>query len=192
MNPVKLSKLLSFVLRHRPEAMGLTLEPQGWCNIDALVEALQNDGHNITAHSIKVVVHTDDKGRYAISECGEKIRAVQGHSTPIDSVMFEQVDPPEFLYHGTATRFMTSIYQQGIIAKGRHHVHLSDNIETAKDVGSRHGKPVVLRIHAQRMAENGAIFHRSENGVWLIPSVPTGYYDLDESGYKPQDFFVVM
>ena len=120
------------------------------------------------------MVRTSDKQRFAISEDGTRIRANQGHSVPVELGLLPQV-PPEQLYHGTATRFLDSIRIQGLLRGDRHHVHLSANADTAVKVGSRHGQPVVLIVHAGDMHHAGHVFFRSDNGVWLVAHVPPAF-----------------
>jgi putative RNA 2'-phosphotransferase len=83
--------------------------------------------------------------------------------------------PPDVLYHGTVERFMASILEIGLVRGNRHHVHLSKDIETARKVGARRGKPVVLTVDAGRMHRDGHQFFVSANGVWLTDSVQPGY-----------------
>src|SRR5208337_5516734 len=84
-------------------------------------------------------------------------------------------EPPEFLYHGTVERFLPSIMEEGLIRGKRHHVHLSKDVETARKVGARRGKPVILRVDAGGMHRDGHKFLLSANGVWLTDAVPPGY-----------------
>jgi putative RNA 2'-phosphotransferase len=85
--------------------------------------------------------------------------------------------PPAILYHGTATRFLESIREQGLKAGSRHHVHLSLDVSTAVSVGKRYGKPVVLKIQAMRMHQRGFKFFLAENEVWLTDIVPAEFSD---------------
>ena len=165
------SKFLSFVLRHQPDAIGITLDLEGWADISALIAAAANDGKQLDRDLIQAVVTTSDKKRFAISEDGRRIRAVQGHSTESVDITYVEKVPPEFLYHGTATRFIESIRNQGLLPGSRQYVHLSQDEQTALAVGQRHGKPVVLRIEALRMHEQGFKFSQAENGVWLTKTV---------------------
>ena len=173
----KTSKFLSFVLRHNPQAIGLQLDEQGWASVDELIAAATERGTKLSREMIRDVVATNDKKRFALSEDGSRIRANQGHSVKVD-LGLEPVTPPEFLFHGTATRFMTSIRTQGLKPSGRHHVHLSPDRETALKVGSRHGVPVILRVEAGRMHAEGAVFYRSENGVWLTDRVKPCFFTI--------------
>lgn len=166
------SKFLSYVLRHRPDAIGISLDAEGWADISALIAAAIAAGKQLDHALIQTVVATCDKKRFAISEDGLRIRAVQGHSTASVNINYPQRTPPEWLYHGTATRFLESIRNDGLRPGTRQYVHLSQDTQTAAAVGQRYGKPVVLKIKALRMYEQGFAFYQAENGVWLTSSVP--------------------
>jgi putative RNA 2'-phosphotransferase len=120
------------------------------------------------------------KKRFIISDDGQSIRANQGHSINVD-LQLKPVTPPEFLYHGTATRFLDSILTEGLKPQQRQHVHLSTDIETATAVGQRYGKPVILTIKALLMHEQGFVFYLSQNGVWLTEEVSQQYLDSDKT-----------
>jgi putative RNA 2'-phosphotransferase len=167
----EVSKYLSYVLRHEPQAIGLTLDREGWASINALIEGAAQQGKVLDRALIERVVSTSDKKRFAISQDGSRIRAVQGHSTESVSISYEEKTPPEFLYHGTATRFLESIWKEGLKPGSRHHVHLSEDVQTATAVGQRYGKPAVLEIEALRMQQQGFKFYQAENGVWLTEVV---------------------
>jgi putative RNA 2'-phosphotransferase len=171
------SKLLSLVLRHEPGAIGLTLDAQGWADVDELVARANAHGHAITRAQVLDVVATSDKRRFALDDGATRIRANQGHSVAVD-LQLQPAEPPEWIYHGTATRFLPSIRETGLHAGSRQHVHLSATEETATQVGRRHGKPVVLKVHAGRMRRDGQVFFLSANGVWLTERVAPGYLDL--------------
>ncbi|KQQ54764.1 RNA 2'-phosphotransferase [Pseudomonas sp. Leaf127] len=169
------SKFLSYVLRHEPQAIGLQLDSEGWADLDALIAGAATDGRVLDRALIEAVVAGNDKKRFAFSEDGLRIRAVQGHSTRTVELQHVEKTPPALLYHGTATRFLASILQQGLIAGSRHHVHLSEDEATAVSVGQRYGKPVVLHIEAARMQQAGFRFFQADNGVWLTEAVPVGF-----------------
>ncbi len=168
---IKISKFLSLVLRHNPSKIGIALDSEGWVAVDELLQASHCANVPLTRELLEQIVEQNDKQRFSFSTDGLKIRANQGHSIPVD-LGLESQTPPEILYHGTATRFLSSIEQQGLISKGRNQVHLSPDEQTAIKVGQRHGKPVVLHVLAQKMCEHGLLFYRSANGVWLTDSVP--------------------
>jgi putative RNA 2'-phosphotransferase len=163
----RLSIFLSLLLRHKPEEVGLQLDPGGWATVDDLVKKVAG----LTRSKLQQIVAEDDKKRYSFSPDGKRIRAVQGHSIPVD-LGLSPVVPPEHLYHGTARRFLITIWLQGLVKQSRQFVHLSDNAETAQTVGQRHGDAVVLEVAAKNMHNFGYCFYLAENGVWLTDTVP--------------------
>jgi putative RNA 2'-phosphotransferase len=168
---VKVSKFLSLVLRHEPERIGLVLDPQGWADVDELIARAGTRGLPLTRELIARVVATSDKQRFALDATGLRIRANQGHSVDID-LGLEPSAPPAILFHGTAEKSVAVIRAEGLKPGARRHVHLSPDEITAIKVGRRHGRPVVLRIAAARMAAAGHAFFLSTNGVWLTDCVP--------------------
>ncbi|MFC0399338.1 RNA 2'-phosphotransferase [Paraburkholderia rhizosphaerae] len=171
----EISKYLSYVLRHEPQAIDLCLDTEGWASIDSLIAGAAKNGRHLDRTTIQAVVANNDKKRFAISDDGQRIRAVQGHSTTAVRRKHAEEEPPEVLYHGTATRFLESIREQGLKAGSRHHVHLSQDIPTAIAVGQRYGKSAVLEIQARRMHQQGFKFFLAENGVWLTDAVPAEF-----------------
>lgn len=169
---VRISKYLARHLRHRPERIGLVLDREGWADIDELLVAAARNGFPLTRAEVEHVVASDGKGRYALE--GNRLRAVQGHSVPVE-LNLPPVSPPELLYHGTVGRSVTAIRRDGLRPMGRHAVHLSPDRETALRVGARRGVPVVLVVRAGRMAADGHEFRVTSNGVWLTASVPPRY-----------------
>ena len=176
------SKFISLILRHKPETIGITLDEHGWANVDELIEGISKT-HEINREILEEIVRTDNKQRYSFNEDKTLIRANQGHSIPVD-VELEEVEPPKYLYHGTGEKFREAIDAEGLKPKSRLYVHLSEDIETATKVGSRHGKPVVYRVFAGWMHQNGFRFYRSVNGVWLTKEVPTKYIKRDSFDEK--------
>ena len=150
------------------------MDYQGWVSVEDLLDKVQQAGKPITQELLEIIVASDDKQRYSFNADGSKIRANQGHSIDVD-LNLTPVEPPELLFHGTAVRNVASIKLHGLLKQNRHHVHLSENQETAKRVGARYGKPVILTISAKAMAEAGHTFYRSENHVWLTDAVPVEY-----------------
>lgn len=169
----KASKFLSLVLRHDPEKIGLQLDKQGWVAIDELLQKARPH-LPLTNELLHQIVSTSDKKRFAISEDGLRIRANQGHSVKVELGLQPQT-PPDVLYHGTATRFLDSIRQRGLLRGERHHVHLSAHIDTALAVGKRHGQAVILTVKAAQMQQAGHVFFCSENSVWLTDHVPVEF-----------------
>jgi putative RNA 2'-phosphotransferase len=169
---IKLSKRLSYYLRHQPEEIGLTLQPGGWVLVSDLLTALARNGFHTTVDELEEVVTWNPKQRFALE--GERIRANQGHSVEVD-LQLAAARPPDVLYHGTGAKFVTAIRAEGLAKMSRHHVHLSADPETARTVGARHGRPVVLTIDAAAMHRDGAIFYLSDNQVWLVDAVAPKY-----------------
>ena len=167
-------KRLSYLLRHHPEAIGLSVDANGRVLVDELLRRLAAHGEPTTRAALDALVGGDDKGRFVIE--GEHIRAAQGHSIPVDLTL-EVTPPPPLLYHGTSTRFLTSIRARGLVRGARHHVHLSIDCESAQQVAARRRAPVVLTVRAGAMASAGHTFYRSINGVWLVDAVPGGFID---------------
>jgi len=171
---VATSKLLSYVLRHRPDSIGLALDAHGWAGVGELLACLAAHGKPLDRALLDRVVASNDKQRFAFSPDGTRIRASQGHSIDVD-LQLQAAEPPAVLYHGTASRFLKAILASGLRPGARHHVHLSADIETATRVGARHGFPAVLAIDAARMRADGLVFYRSDNGVWLTAGVKPKY-----------------
>ncbi|HCK88230.1 MAG TPA: RNA 2'-phosphotransferase [Erysipelotrichaceae bacterium] len=173
MNHTKTSRYISLILRHQPEVIGITLDEHGWADVNALIEGV-NRTHPLNREILEEIVRTDEKQRYSFNADHTKIRANQGHSIPVD-VELKQCEPPEILYHGTGEKYVSSILKEGLIPKSRLYVHLSKDEATAKQVGSRHGKPAVFAVEAGEMHRQGHVFFLSENGVWLVKHVPASY-----------------
>jgi putative RNA 2'-phosphotransferase len=171
---IRLSKFLSLHLRHRPEALGLTLETGGWVAVEELLAACARRGQPLTRAQLEELVATNDKQRFAFDETHTRIRAQQGHSVPVELGLVAQ-EPPAHLYHGTVAAALPVIREQGLRKMQRHHVHLSPDAETARRVGSRRGRPVILVVDAAGMQAAGARFYQSGNGVWLTEQVPPQY-----------------
>jgi len=168
------SKFLSYVLRHAPGSIGLALDDNGWAGVDELLAKATGTGIVIDRETLEEIVVTSEKKRFTLSADGTRIRAAQGHSVEV-VLGVEPIEPPETLYHGTATRFLDSIRAEGLQAGSRQQVHLSADEATATAVGQRHGKPVVLRVAAGEMHRQGHAFYRADNGVWLTDSVRTQF-----------------
>ena len=174
MNIEKLSIFISLILRHKPEEIGITLDDFGWAKVEDLINGINKSGRQVDMNVLEEIVKTDSKQRYSFNEGKTKIRANQGHSIPV-KLELKELEPPNTLYHGTATKYIEGIKSQGIKSMSRQYVHLSKDFETAKQVGSRHGKPVILIINAKRMYEDGIKFYLSENGVWLTEYIDPKY-----------------
>ena len=174
----RVSKFISLLLRHKPEAANLVLDKYGYAQVDELVAYLNKKYGGFTVTDLDTIVETDDKQRYSYNNDHTKIRAVQGHSFPVD-LGLEAQQPPLLLFHGTSTKYLDSIMKKGIISKSRQYVHLSKDVDTAHTVGLRHGAgTVILVVSANQMWKDGYKFFLSDNGVWLVDEVPTKYFTL--------------
>ena len=169
----EVGKFIALILRHKPEAIGITLDEHGWANVDELIAGIAKKAPFDRA-MLEEIVKTDEKQRYAFNDDKTLIRANQGHSIPVD-VELEQKTPPDMLWHGTGEKYVTSIERHGLLPKSRLYVHLSADYDTAIKVGSRHGRPVVYEVNAGAMAADGYDFYLSANGVWLTKRVPIEY-----------------
>ncbi len=167
------SKYISLILRHKPETIGITLDEHGWANVDELIKGISKT-YPINMEILENIVATDNKQRYSFNDDKTLIRANQGHSIPVD-VELPIANPPEVLFHGTGEKYVESIDEKGLVPKSRLYVHLSSDIETAVKVGSRHGRPVVYKILSGKMLQDGHVFYKSVNGVWLTKRVPVEY-----------------
>lgn len=166
-----LSKYLSYVLRHQPASIGLSLGEGGWVRVEDLLARSAAAGRSLTRTEIESLLQQPGKRRFALSEDGAMIRASQGHSVEVDLQLPPRV-PPELLYHGTVARSLAAIRTDGLRPMRRHHVHLSIDPETARAVGGRRGAPVVLEVSAGAMHRAGHVFYCADNGVWLTAHVP--------------------
>ncbi|CAG0936927.1 putative RNA 2'-phosphotransferase [Thermoflexales bacterium] len=165
------------MLRHQPARIGLTLDAHGWADVDELLRKANQHGIALTREILQQVAEQNDKQRFAFNSDGTRLRANQGHSIEID-LGLEPIAPPDRLYHGTATRFIETIQQQGLLRGRRDYVHLSPDAATARQVGARHGEPIVLGVNAGKMYAAGWTFYCAANGVWLTDQVPVEYLDF--------------
>jgi len=168
------SKFLSYVLRHRPDSIGINLDKQGWVDVPELLAKAAAAGTVLTGDELKIIVAENDKKRFVLNDDATRIRAAQGHSVEVDLKLPVKAPPP-VLYHGTVGKFVDAIRKEGLRPMNRHDVHLSPDRETAIRVATRRGKPVILAIETYPMVRDGYQFRMSDNGVWLVPAVPAKY-----------------
>lgn len=178
------SKFLSQVLRHRPGRIGVTLDKNGWTDVSELIEKTNASGRDLDLDTLKIIVETDNKKRFAFNETFDKIRANQGHSVKVDLDYAAQM-PPFILYHGTTVEAAKLILKSGLNKRKRHHVHLSQDIKTATAVGKRHGEPFIFEVAAKAMYNDKFEFFLSENNVWLTDNVPPKYLKPYQAVAKP-------
>ncbi len=176
MNDEKLGKTISYALRHHPEQFGLELDNEGWVNISDLLLSLSKQYGEISENDMIMMISRSDKKRYEIKD--GKIRAAYGHSFT-DKIKKTPIQPPQYLYHGTARRFLKSIQEKGLLPMKRQYVHLSDDQMTALEVGLRHDhKPILLKIEAKRAYDDGIMFYRGNDQIWLSDAIPSKYMTI--------------
>ena len=175
----RISKFLSLVLRHQPQTIGITLDENGWVEIDSLLKGMASARRTITREQLENVVKSNDKQRFTISDDGCRIRAKQGHSVDVD-LGYQAATPPEQLCHGTPERFIPLIRESGLKKMKRHHVHMHADQNLATEVGGRRGKPVLLIIRSLEMHNAGHEFFVTENDVWLTDHVPPEFIDFPQ------------
>lgn len=173
MSDTNTSKFISLILRHKPQAIDITLDEHGWADVEELIAGIKRS-RPFTMEDLERIVREDEKQRYSFNEDKTKIRANQGHSINVD-VELKEMLPPDILYHGTGEKYVERINKEGLKPMGRLYVHLSKNLETAIKTGSRHGRPFVYRIDCKAMNADGYRFYLSANNVWLTQTVPPKY-----------------
>ncbi len=171
---VQASRLLSLILRHRPQEFGVGLDRHGWTALPPLLDILEARGHPLDEGDLERILAESSKKRFELSEDGSRIRATHGHSVAVE-LDRAPATPPATLYHGTVGRFVESITQQGLVPRGRRFVHLSEARQMASQVGSRRGQAVILEVRSDRMQLDGFEFYRTTSGVWLVERVPPQY-----------------
>lgn len=181
MDYTRLSKEVSYALRHAPHEYGLELDDDGFVPVERLLGAINRRsdyGRPVTADDLRKAIRASDKRRHEM--VGGMIRALYGHSTP-KKIIRQPVRPLAVLYHGTARRFLGSILESGLKPMGRQYVHLSADVATARQVGGRHdAKPVILSVDAESAYERGVRFYRGNENVWLADEVPALYLRILE------------
>ncbi len=170
----KHSKFLSLILRHAPETANVRLDAHGWVSVPELLGRLKAKDSQWSLAGLQDLVASSEKQRFELSADASRIRARQGHSLRVD-LELEPQQPPELLFHGTVPKFIESIRAQGLLKGSRQHVHLSADVETARKVGQRRGKAVILHVRSRDLCQSGVPFFLSSNGVWLVDHVPAAF-----------------
>lgn len=170
----KLSVFLSLILRHKPEEIGMKLNEEGFVNVEELLDNMCKHGKQINKQMLDEIVQTDNKQRYSYNDNETMVRANQGHSIKVN-LNLVPIIPNKPLFHGTGESLVDSILKTGLNKRKREYVHLSENIDTALNVGSRKGIPIILEIDTEQMTKDGLVFYQSKNNVWLTDHVPSKY-----------------
>lgn len=172
----RLSKTISFILRHNPASHGVIVDKDGWAEVNQMIfQIRQRNPQFMAAHvgDIKRIIETSDKKRFELK--GSKIRAYYGHSK-VNSGERKPVTPPDTLYQGTTPEAAEKITSDGIKKMSREYVHLSTDQATAKKVALRRtSSPILLEIDAKQAHADGVVFYLGNEDVWLTDYIAPEY-----------------
>lgn len=185
-NQQKISKLISYWLRHQPEDGALTLDQFGWAKISSILKALQLKNIDLTEKQLIALNNSFDKVRWKIDGVQKKIKATHGHSIFIEQELSATL-PDQMLFHGTASKNIIGIINNGLVSGQRQAVHLSDTIAMATQVGKRHGKPFLIAIDTTALCKNGWEFYKTEQNVWLTKDIPSKYLQFNPWSFNVSD-----
>ncbi len=176
MNTIKLSQLTSYILRHKPEDYGITLDAEGWVAVPVLVEQItrrHNEFAGINKGSFEQITKQSGKQRFEIKD--NRIRAFYGHSIEAKIVRNKSC-PPDMLYHGTPTDTAELILKDGLKPMNRQNVHMSSDEQTAEIVAKRwHSDYLILKVDAKRAFADGINFYQGNENIWLADFIPHQY-----------------
>lgn len=178
---MKLSRLVSQILRHEPWLYELELDADGWISVDDLLAAIKQNTSRwpaVAVEDLVQIIAQAEKKRHEIKE--GKIRALYGHSIP-GKLIKRSAEPPEYLYHGTTPELIEPIQAQGLLPMGRHYVHLSVDRKTAQQVGKRKStQPIILTIRANEAYQNKIQFYQGNDMIWLADNVPASFISFSD------------
>jgi len=176
-----IGKFLSGLLRHFPHKFGIKLDKFGWADLDEVAKVIATKYGIEKDEAMKLIEKTvkqDEKGRFELKN--GKIRAKYGHSVKVETRWSDGGEIPKILYHGTSRKAIQSILKEGILPMKRREVHLSSTYSEAFEVGKRYDRyPVVLRVNARKMIENGYEI-RKKGKVFTTDYVPPEYIDVEK------------
>ncbi|MNC14946.1 RNA 2'-phosphotransferase [compost metagenome] len=169
----KLSKFMSLILRHQSQKFGISLDVEGYCEVDSLINSInvQPQWGSVTKADIEQVARNCSKQRFEIS--GDLIRARYGHSDK--KIEYVEKTPPLILYHGTNTKVKDLILSTGVKPMNRKYVHLSESTEFATLAGQRRGELVILEVDTSNAVKDGVKFYYAGNEVWLADYIAPQY-----------------
>jgi putative RNA 2'-phosphotransferase len=177
----RLSKTVSYALRHNPQEYGLQLDSEGWVPIEDLLHALhqrRSVWRHISSADLATMIAESEKQRFEIH--AGKIRAFYGHSTD-KKIEKQPATPPAILYHGTTPQAAHAIRREGLRSMQRQYVHLCTNEQTARTVALRHtAQPVILRIHALEAHRQGVQFYIGNQETWLADDIAPAFLQFQE------------
>ena len=171
----RVSKFCSGALRHFPADAGLELDDAGWADWETLVDRTRANYEWLDEAALAALVQLDPKGRF--ERDGDRVRAAYGHSVDVD-LDAGGTPVPDVLYHGTAPDALASIEAEGLRPMSRQHVHLSESVAAAREVGRRHAaEPVVLRVDAAALIADGRTITKRGTEVYTTDHVPPAYFE---------------
>jgi len=169
----QLTIFLCKILRHEPKRFGVNVDEYGSCDMDELVEAINNqkNWNGVTKELILKIAREDKKERYQIG--GNTIRARYGHSYPVKHKTFNR-ELPTTLYHGTNKKSLFKIMdcKEGLLPMKRENVHLSESRNFADLAAKRRKDPRMIKVDVKKAQELGVSFTYVGNEVWLSGPVP--------------------
>jgi RNA:NAD 2'-phosphotransferase (TPT1/KptA family) len=156
----RVSRSLSYLLRHEGREVGLSIDVEGFAPIEQVAAHL-----NLSIEEITSVVEHPRELRFQLSD--GYLRALYGHSMDviIDSVI--STESPDVLYHGSSWDHVEEILRGGIRPMSRQKVHLSNSIEEALEVGVRHGNGAVFEVKIHPSNEPMPV----ADGVWVTDPI---------------------
>jgi len=194
---VRLSKTLSWILRHGAKSEGLYMRSDGYIRVnDLLASPRLSSPTPLDFATLQRIVENDSKKRYMLLESPDEaaptagdvwwIRANQGHSLKEIQLDLKPIlsaaDIP-MAVHGTNRTAWKSIAVQGLSKRTRNHIHLAQGVpEDGVISGMRQSAQVLIYINVQKALDAGLSFFLSENGVVLTEG--------DEHGFLSTEFFL--
>ena len=168
---IALSKLIVYILQHRPDEFGLVLDEDGFVSLKELQQAItEEEGWSYVRRShIIEAVYAGDREQFELK--GERIR----HAL-LNPICYAPVSPPKILYQGVRRRAYPHILQQGLTPQGRTYCLLATSPELARRMGRRRDPdPIVVEIQAQKACENGICFYQANPLIYLATHIPPIY-----------------
>ena len=166
------------MLRHQPEQFDLELNATGFADVGEVVRALNERlGEPVREDDLRKAVESGDRIRYEIQ--GEKIRALYGHSIPVEPG--DASKPPEMLYVAISERDLDRAKRFGLRGGRRRFLHLALTEEDARETGRRLAvEYTVLHVRSLDAWEEGINFY-DRRSLWLAEEVPTQLLDVGET-----------
>lgn len=181
LNLEAVSRVISHALRHEPGRYGLTLDPEGWVEIDDLLVGISRFRpalSGVTREVLAEIIATARKQRYEIN--GTKIRAFYGHSVA-GHIERPATEPPPDLFHGTSPQAWEVIRREGLRPMDRQSVQLSTDRETAILVGRpKSPTPVILTVDARAANQAGVLFSLANKNIWLADFIEPRFIHTDD------------